>query len=477
MLFSSLEFLLLFVPIVYGLYFLFPIRLRNGWLLAASLFFYAWGEPVFVLIMIGSIGLNYVLALRIEELEGKAGARRLILIIAVAMNLGILMIFKYMNFITESLHRLWPQTASLFPKTAIALPIGISFFTFQALSYVIDVYRGTVKAQKNAASLGLYISMFPQLIAGPIVRYATIAEQIDRRQVTFSSFSDGVLRFMMGFNKKVLLANVLAEVADKAFGTAGLSVGMAWLGAVCYALQILFDFSGYSDMAIGLGKMLGFDFLENFNYPYISRTITEFWRRWHISLGTWFRDYVYFPMGGSRVKSRGRLVLNLAVVWLLTGLWHGAEWTFILWGALYGVVIILEKLTGLPRKLEKRPEAVRTLYRVVTLLLILLGWVLFRAENLGAAAQYLCCMFGAAGNPLTDNVFVFYSREYIVYLLIGLLCCTPVFRRIGERMRKAGKGWSTLADGAGAIGQLVLFMFSVTMLVMNAHNPFIYFNF
>ena len=321
MLFTSLEFLLFFFPVTLGVYFLLPRGggARNYWLLLASLFFYAWGEPTFVLVMICSILLNYFMALHIEELKAGSRGRKGLLTLTVLLNLGILFIFKYMNFATRNLRAVFPMLQSIVPQTNFVLPIGISFFTFQALSYVIDVYRG-IPAQKNPGYLGLYISLFPQLIAGPIVRYTTIMDQMERREITWDSFSDGMLRFLYGFNKKMLLSNLLAEVADAAFGVGELSVAMAWLGAIAYTLQIYFDFSGYSEMAIGLGRMFGFRFLENFNYPYISKTVTEFWRRWHISLGSWFRDYVYFPLGGSRVKSRIRLVFNLAVVWLATGI-------------------------------------------------------------------------------------------------------------------------------------------------------------
>ncbi len=476
LLFSSMEFLLFFFPAVFGVYFLLPLKARNYWLLLASLFFYAWGEPTFVLVMLGSIAVNYLLALRIEELKDSPAGKRVILVLDIALNLGLLIVFKYLNFLTATLHSLIPATRSLFEETRIALPIGISFFTFQALSYVIDVYRG-LPAQKNPGYLGLYISLFPQLIAGPIVRYSTVMDQITDRRVTPASFSRGLVRFLTGFNKKILLANTLALAADAAFGAKTNSVLMAWLGILCYTLQIFFDFSGYSDMAIGLGRMFGFEFPENFDYPYISGTVTEFWRRWHISLGTWFRDYVYFPLGGSRVKSRGRLVFNLFVVWLLTGIWHGASWNFILWGILYGVVITAEKLAGIPQGLKKRGPVPRAAYRTLTLLLVMLGWVLFRAKTLPAAWEYLKTMFGLAGNGLADSVFRFHAREYLTALAAGILCATPVFRRAGEKLRAAkprlGNAASCVFDGL----QLVLFVFSLSFLVMNAHNPFIYFNF
>lgn len=335
-------------------------------------------------------------------------------------------------------------------------------------------YSGA-RVQKNPAYVGLYISFFPQLIAGPIVRYTTIEQQIQHRTITVDSFSEGVYRFLLGFNKKMLLANTLSQVADAAFAASGLSVGMAWLGTICYTLQIFFDFSGYSEMAIGLGKMFGFDFLENFNYPYISKTITEFWRRWHISLGTWFRDYVYFPLGGSRVHSKIRLVFNLFVVWLLTGVWHGANWTFILWGVLYGVIITVEKLFNLPKRLPKHRIA-SVLYQVFTLLAVMLGWVLFRAENLSMAKIYLRSMLGLSGNALIDDTVRFYFREYFVLIVAGIICSTPLLKTLKAKLMKTPRKSNCVTLFAGII-QLILFVVGISQLVMNAHNPFIYFNF
>lgn len=480
MLFTSLEFLFAFLPITLAVYFILPIKARNYWLLLVSLFFYAWGEPEFLLVMIGSIIFNYLIALRIAELrdnpsEKSQGLKKLMMAVAVVINIGVLFIYKYLNFVTGTLHNVFPKTQEMFEQTSFVLPIGISFFTFQALSYVIDVYRGTTP-QKNPAYVGLYISLFPQLIAGPIVRYTTVEEQITKREVTLELFSKGIRRFLYGFNKKMLLANILAQVADAAFAAEELSVGMSWLGGLCYSLQIFFDFCGYSEMAIGLGLMFGFQFLENFNYPYISKTITEFWRRWHISLGSWFRDYIYFPLGGSRVKSKMRLVLNLAVVWLLTGIWHGANWTFLMWGALFGVVIIIEKLLLLPKKLPGH-RAFEGIYQIFTMLVVLLGWVLFRSDNLGAAAEYLQAMFAMAGNPLIDDTFQFYFREYLVVLVAGFLCATPVFPFIKEKFSKVGHKAACFCSGFGTVLQFALFLVGVSFLVMNAHNPFIYFNF
>lgn len=475
LLFTSMEFLCLFLPLTLALYYILPHHLRNVWLLGMSLLFYAWGEPVFLLAMLFSIVFNYCIALRIDELKKQKAPKKLLLALAVVVNLGILFVYKYMNFITATLHSAFPATVNLFPKTNFSLPIGISFFTFQALSYVIDVYRG-VPAQRKITHIGLYISLFPQLIAGPIVRYTTVMEQLDNRQTTPADFSKGMLRFLRGFNKKMLLANITAQVADLAFDGSTLSVGMAWLGAICYALQIFFDFSGYSDMAIGLGKMIGFDFLENFNYPYISKTITEFWRRWHISLGTWFRDYVYFPLGGSRVKSKFKLVFNLSVVWLATGIWHGANWTFIAWGVLYGILIIIEKLLDLPKRLPKHKYS-EIPYQIFTLLMVLLGWVLFRAPSMDAAWNYLKSMFGLNGNALLCDRVVLNLPEYAVIIVAGLVCSTPVFKRMKEKLQKKNTVLYSACDIMGYLLQMALFGVSISFLAMNAHNPFIYFNF
>lgn len=475
MLFSSMEFLFLFFPVVLAGYFLIHPKVRNYWLLVASLFFYAWGEPKFVLAMLFSIVCNYVAALFLELLRGKKTVCKVILVLDLILNLGILFVFKYMNFVTGSLHSFLPQTQELFEQTSFVLPIGISFFTFQALSYVVDVYRG-IPAQKNPFYVGLYISLFPQLIAGPIVRYTTIMDQIEERTITKEGFCHGVLRFLYGFNKKVLLANLLATVADAAFGAESLSTGMAWLGAVCYALQIFFDFSGYSEMAIGLGEMFGFHFLENFNYPYISKTVTEFWRRWHISLGTWFRDYVYFPLGGSRVKSKLRMVFNLAVTWLATGIWHGANWTFLLWGILHGTVIIVEKLTGIPQKTAEK-KGVSAIYRLITLLVVLLGWVLFRAENVETGISYIGTMLTLNGSALVDEQCQFWLRECMVILMAGILCAMPVFAWLKSKLVAKSEKLEAVCSYLGCGIQLILFVVSVSYLVMDAHNPFIYFNF
>ncbi len=475
MVFSSLTFLLYFLPITLTGYYLLPKAARNYWLLVLSLLFYAWGAHSFVLVMLGSILLNYLFALAIDR-AGSAAVRKWILAGAAALNLGVLFYNKYMNFTTGLLNR---YVSSSIPVTSIVLPIGISFFTFQALSYVIDVYRRDTPAQKNPYYVGLYIAFFPQLVAGPIVRYTTIEDQIENRAMSMEKFRSGVTRFMIGFSQKILLSNTFSVTADAAFAQCaaapeGLSVGLAWLGAICYSLQILFDFSGYSSMAIGLGQMFGFEFLENFNYPYICKTITDFWRRWHISLSQFFRDYVYFPLGGSRVSSKWKLVRNLFVVWLLTGIWHGANFTFLFWGLWYFVLLCFEKVSGLAKKQLTGPGKV--LYRIATLVCVILGWVLFRAENLSQAWSYCCAMFGAAGNPLWDSLALRYLNDYKGMLCAGILCATPVFRWIQSRLEERfGLGQAVaLVYDLGLLGCVLL---SVSSLVMGVNNPFIYFNF
>ena len=477
MLFSSLIFLFVFLPIVLILYHVVcghSILAKNILLLFASLFFYAWGEPKFVLIMIGSIIFNYSFGQMIHRCSKRKMAS-ILLLISIIFNLGVLFIFKYLNFTVDNLNTIFHD---LIPHTNITLPIGISFFTFQAMSYVIDVYRGTVKVQKNLFNLALYISFFPQLIAGPIVRYSTIEEQISHRTVSCDDFAEGVRRFLIGISKKVILANNFALIADQAFNSIDsnqISVAFAWLGSIAYTLQIFFDFSAYSDMAIGLGRMFGFKFLENFNYPYISASVSEFWRRWHISLGMWFRDYVYIPLGGSRVKNTGILVRNLFVVWLLTGLWHGANWTFIIWGLLYFVLITFEKIYDMPGRLKS--TGMKILYGVFTFFSVNLGWVLFRAENISQAGQYLATMFGLTKNCMGyDNTFVQYIGEYWILLLIGAIYSTGFFKFLRVKMNES-RTLDLCAECTGVIVYNLLFIVSVSYLVMGAYNPFIYFNF
>ena len=472
MLFSSTTFIYLFLPAVLFFYYVVFRKsrlLQNIFLLLASLAFYAWGEPVFVLIMIGSILVNWLFGLLADRYRENRTAAKAMIAADVVINLGILFIFKYLTFTGRVLDRFFGISLTL---PHIALPIGISFFTFQAMSYVIDVYRRDGEVQKNILNVGLYISFFPQLIAGPIVRYSTIADEIKNRKETLNDFLDGFSRFVIGLGKKVLLANALAIVADRAFNSvssgASVSVLFSWLGAIAYTLQIFFDFCGYSDMAIGLGRMFGFHFLENFNYPYISASITEYWKRWHISLGSWFRDYVYIPLGGNRC-SKARSYLNLLLVWLLTGLWHGANYTFIAWGLMYYVLLVFEKQTGLPRKGGRILSVFKHVY---AMFFVVIGRVLFRAPSIGSAARYLRYMFGLASNVLSDPSSAAWLKQNAVMLAVGIVLCTPVFRVIGEKTKN-----SSAAGWIKVIGLFLIFVLSVASLVNSSYNPFIYFNF
>ena len=470
MLFSSITFLFIFLPLVLFVYYILlrKTEYRNYWLLIVSLCFYAWGEPVYVFLMLTSIIGNYLLGLWMAKTQGQT-QRQLILLVSVILNLGILFYFKYYDFVVKNLNTFLGFHLS---QRYLPLPIGISFFTFQAMSYVIDLYRKTTPVQKNPCYLALYISFFPQLIAGPIVRYNTIEKQICSRTVSLDSFEAGICRFLQGLFKKILLANVLSVTAEQVFGLAGernLPLVTAWLGALAYTFQIYFDFSGYSDMAIGLGKMFGFEFEENFRHPYISRSVSEFWNRWHISLGQWFRDYVYFPLGGSRVN-RKKLVRNLAVVWLLTGIWHGAAWRFILWGVLYGIIITVEKLTGFPKK-AKNPVVVVG-YSLVTFLLVVMGWVLFGATDLRSALYQLSSMFGIGSLGFWDTYSAFILQEYGIYFLIAALFSTPIPSTLIGKLQK-----NAVYDLAKACIYILMLLIAVSYLLMNAHNPFIYFNF
>ncbi|WP_027631903.1 MBOAT family O-acyltransferase [Clostridium hydrogeniformans] len=473
MLFSSIVFLFYFLPIVLVTYYLLrkSYRLKNIFLLVASLFFYAWGEPWFVLIMILSIMLNYIFALIIDKYRDKKSIARLILILTCVTNLGILFVFKYLGFTIRTINEMARLNLSI-PN--IILPIGISFFTFQAMSYVIDVYREDGKVQKNPLYVALYISFFPQLIAGPIVRYSTIADQMDNRKETWQKISIGTCRFITGLGKKVLIANNMAIIADRIFQMntdAGVVASLAWLGSIAYTLQIFFDFSGYSDMAIGLGLMFGFKFEENFNYPYISKSVTEFWRRWHISLGTWFKDYVYFPLGGSRVSNKDKIIRNLFVVWMLTGIWHGAEWTFILWGLSNFVFISMEKFFGIDR-MEKH----KILRNIYTLFIINLNWVIFRSKNLIEARKFILNMFGVLGNGFWSDYTLMFLKEYSLFLIGGIIFSIPLAKRINKFIVEGRRG-SILLEVGYPFVVITLFLICVSYLTKGTYNPFIYFNF
>ncbi len=462
MVFSSLLFLFFYLPVTLAVYYLVPSRQRNLWLFIVNLVFYGWGEPVYVLLMVFSIAVNYAAGALVDRHRDKG---RRILAVNAVINLGLLFFFKYYDFLALSLGSI--SFLSFIRPLGVSLPIGISFYTFQNMSYPIDVYRGDARSQRSFIRYGTYVALFPQLIAGPIVRYKDIAAQLESRRESADKFASGVCRFCVGLSKKVLLANNIGALWDvyKAMDPASLSAADAWLGALAFTFQIYFDFSGYSDMAIGLGRMLGFDFVENFNYPYISRSITEFWRRWHISLSTWFRDYVYIPLGGNR-RGKGRQILNLLIVWALTGIWHGASWNFLLWGLYYALLLILEKLF-LYDRLQKAPGWLGRVYAIV---LVVVGWVLFSVEDLRSCLLYLRSMF-FGGSGLCSGTFLYYLRSYAPALLVMALASTPLFRKIYGR----------LPEGAARILNpllvLACLLLCTAYLVDSTYNPFLYFRF
>ncbi|PHN02842.1 MBOAT family O-acyltransferase [Flavilitoribacter nigricans] len=475
MLFSSLLFLYVFLPAVLILILLSPRRWHNGLLLFASLFFYAWGGVSYSLLLLGSILLNYAIGLAIDR-AGTPMRKRNWLITGLIVNIGLLVIFKYTNFFLDNLNLYLPAAQRIDFKP-IVLPLGISFFTFQAISYIVDVYQHRTPVQRKLPHLALYIAFFPQLIAGPIVRYHDIAHQIRARRMSWPLFASGVERFILGLAKKVLLANNFAPLADDIFAVAPTDLDplSAWMGVLMYTLQIYFDFSGYSDMAIGLGRMFGFRIPENFNFPYIARSIREFWRRWHISLSQWFRDYLYIPLGGNR-KGNGRTYFNLFVVFLLTGLWHGAAWNFLLWGLFHGLFLILERL-GLEKWLERTGRWSGHIY---TLLVVMLAWVLFRAPNLDHAWHYYRALFGRGAPSDTPFDLAFYlGPEFWLALGIGLLACTPVFRVLTKIMEKSfrGKPVDVVFQLITTLGLMLMFLYATLELATESYNPFIYFRF
>ena len=471
MLFSSMTFVFLFLPIVCAVYFLVRKDLRNYVLLLASILFYAWGEPRYLAIMILTILLNYLGALGVARLdtENTQQYRKLLLGGVIVLNLGFLFYFKYFNFFIDNLNAAF---TSNFDVINVVMPIGISFYTFQAISYVIDVYRREVPVQKDVYKLALYICLFPQLIAGPIVKYYTVADQIESRTLTFDKVSYGVKRFIIGLAKKMLLANTMGAVADSIFSqpVTAFDTPTAWLGAVAYSLQLFYDFSGYSDMAIGLGSMFGFKFLENFNYPYISKSITEFWRRWHISLSTWFKEYLYIPLGGNRVAP-WRMYVNLFIVFLATGIWHGASWTFIVWGLFHGAFIIFEKATGWHKK--EGGVGLSALQHVYCILAFVIGWVFFRADNLPYALDYLKNMFGLIQSHNIAYTAAYYVDNIkIISLAAALLCAMPLFTKMLEVNDK-----HKIAKSLINIWLMLLFILSASSIASSTYNPFIYFRF
>ncbi len=457
MLFSGIPFLFYFLPCVLLLYFAVPRKFKNLTLLVSSLVFYAWGEPRLVILMMITVFIGYILGLLTEKYQKY---KKLFVTLAAILSLGFLGYFKYVDFFIENINAI---TGLSVPLLKVALPIGISFYTFQLLSYNIDVYRGSVPAQKNFIDLACYIALFPQLIAGPIVRYSDVAYQLKHRQHSISKTSEGVRRFIIGLSKKVLIANVLGEVCEGFKMTSDQSVLFFWIYAVSYSLHIYFDFSGYSDMAIGLGKMFGFDFLENFNYPFISKSVTEFWRRWHMSLGSWFRDYVYFPLGGSRVK-KPRMFFNILVVWMLTGFWHGAAWNFIIWGLYFAVLLVVEKMFFM--NFLKESVAIGRIYVVFA---IMVSFVIFDSVNMSLAFERIGGLFGAGGHPLVSDEAIFYLKNYGVIILMALVGATPIPKMLAQKA-KVLKYVEPLL--------LVSLLFIVTAyLVDGSFNPFLYFRF
>lgn len=461
MVFSSLIFLFIFLPIFLGVYYVAPRGLRNLILFITSLIFYTWGEPIYVMIMIFSTFVDYMMGLVIHRYRTNQVIPKLALGGSIFINLLVLGFFKYSNFFIDNINNLWGMNIELLK---IALPVGISFYTFQTMSYTIDLYRGKIGVQKNIISFGAYVAMFPQLVAGPIVTYSTVEQELNNRIENMDDFGEGSIRFIEGLGKKVLIANNIGLLWEsiKVIPLDELTFVGAWMGMMAFALQIYFDFSGYSDMAIGLGKMLGFSFGENFNYPYISKSVTEFWRRWHISLGGWFREYLYIPLGGNRV-SKVRFYMNLLIVWFLTGFWHGAGWNFILWGLFFGLLMIVERIVLL-KCLEKVPTYIARIY---LLMVVLISWVLFSLDTVSNIVGYLKAMFGVGVGGLLDKQTLYYLTNYLISFVVAILFATPIMRRLRDR----SKEWMVYVF---YLGVLIL---STAYLVDSTFNPFLYFRF
>ena len=463
MLFTSISFLYYFLPIVLILYFITPKKYRNYILLIFSIIFYMYGEPKYVILMLVEILVAYFGTILIDKYKSKE-----IFLITIIIHIGLLCIFKYTDLFITTINSIFKSNINLFN---IALPIGISFYTFQILSYVIDVYRGKVKVQKNILKLATYVSLFPQLIAGPIVRYETICDELDNRDETIEKFSLGVRRFIIGLAKKVLIANMLGELCTKFSLVDERSVLFYWIFAISYMLQVYFDFSAYSDMAIGLGKMFGFTFLENFNYPFISKSITEFWRRWHISLSSWFKDYVYIPLGGSR-NGTLKLVRNIFIVWALTGIWHGAAYNFILWGLFIGLLLVIEKL-WLGKYISKLPKFLRSVY---VLFFIMISFIIFNAESLNDAIYNIKGLFGFNKEVFINNYTIYYLKSYLIVLIIAIFGATPLLKNIVEKLRK-NKTINNLINVLEPIFLVILLLLVTAYLIDSSYNPFLYFRF
>lgn len=463
MLFTSISFLYYFLPVVILLYFVVPKKMRNVILFGASMLFYFYGEPKYIVLMLVEILITYISAIWIDKYKKKS-----VLFLAISIHIGLLCIFKYTDFMIENVNHILDVNL---PLLRIALPIGISFYTFQILSYEIDVYKGNVKVQKNLFKLATYISLFPQLIAGPIVRYETIEKQIDNRKHNFEKFSYGVRRFIIGLAKKVLIANLLGELCSLFIHTNEKSIVFYWIFAISYMLQIYFDFSAYSDMAIGLGSIFGFEFLENFHYPYISKSITEFWKRWHISLSSWFKDYVYIPLGGNRrgIKKQTR---NILIVWLLTGIWHGASWNFVVWGLLFGIILIIEKVF-LGKYLEKCPNFFKRIY---VLVIVMISFIIFNASSMTEAWRNIIGLWGINREPFINSYTLYYLKSYLVIMIIAMIGATPVLKNMVLKLKKH-KEISKIINMLEPIYIVVLLLVVTAYLVDNSYNPFLYFRF
>ena len=465
MLFTSISFLYYFLPALIIIYFITPKKYKNIILLIASLLFYFYGEPKYVFLMIAEIIIAYIGAILIDKYKNQS---KNILIITLFIHVLLLIIFKYTDFIIQTINDISNANIKLLN---IALPIGISFYTFQIISYIIDVYNGKVKVQRNIIKLATYVSLFPQLVAGPIVRYQTVEKELDDRVHSFNNFAYGIRRFSIGLAKKVLIANALGELCNKAFALNETTIIFYWIFGISYMLQLYFDFSAYSDMAIGLGRIFGFHFPENFNYPYISKSITEFWRRWHISLSTWFKDYVYIPLGGNRV-SRYKQIRNILIVWLLTGIWHGANWTFLIWGLLFGIILIIEKIF-LNKFMEKLPSFIRRIY---VLFIVMILFIIFNSENMQVALTNIKGLFGMNGEVFVNDYTLHYLKSYLPVLIIALLGSTPLIKILIDKLRK-NKYVNNIINILEPILIVVILVVVTSYLIDNSYNPFLYFRF
>lgn len=465
MLFTSISFLYYFLPALIIIYFITPKKYKNIILLIASLLFYFYGEPKYVFLMIAEIVIAYTGAILIDKYKNQS---KNILIITLFIHVFLLIIFKYTDFIIQSINDISNANIKLLN---IALPIGISFYTFQIISYVIDVYNGKVKVQKNIINLATYVSLFPQLVAGPIVRYQTVEKELDDRVHSFNNFAYGIRRFSIGLAKKVLIANALGELCTKAFVLNETTVIFYWIFGISYMLQLYFDFSAYSDMAIGLGRIFGFNFPENFNYPYISKSITEFWRRWHISLGTWFKDYVYIPLGGNR-DGKYKQIRNILIVWLLTGIWHGANWTFLIWGLLFGIILIIEKIF-LNKFMEKLPSFIKRIY---VLFIVMILFIIFNVENMSVALTNIKGLFGMNGEVFINDYTLHYLKSYLPLLIIALFGATPFIKTLIDKLRK-NKYANNIINILEPILIVMILVVVTSYLIDNSYNPFLYFRF